>query len=78
MAIVNNKALTMANDVPWCTYNRKVEEAAFATIEAVTPLYVGERVLWSSTAAGQSLLYQALDITTSGWQLCQLAKMSGA
>jgi hypothetical protein len=34
--------------------------------------------LFVPTAAGPSLLYQALDMTADGWQLCQLNKASGA
>jgi hypothetical protein len=82
MAIVSNRAGTgsigFGVDVPWCTYNRKFTEAAITTIDTVTPLYAGERVLFVPTAAGPSLLYQALDMTVDGWQLCQLNKASGA
>lgn len=65
-------------DLKYCTYNRKLTEAGVTSIDAVTPLYAGERVLFVPTAAGPSLLYQALDLTVDGWQLCQLNKMAGA
>lgn len=64
-------------DKSFCTYNRKVTVAAFATIDLITPQFAGERVL-HVPASGPSLLYQALDLTGGGWQLCTLNKDSGA
>jgi hypothetical protein len=57
----------------YCSFNRTVAGSP-NTVGPLVPLYAGERV-WDSV---NFLVYQALTPSSVTWQLCGLAKLSGA
>lgn len=80
MAIVPNRSgsgpgsfMPGGADRAYCTHTRTVAGSP-NTVGPLTPQFTGERV-WDST---NFLLYQALSLSNTTWQVAPIAKLSGA